>query len=308
MLNLSREGGTSMVLVIGATGLLGSEIVRRLGGAGERVRALVRATANPKRLESLRQAGAELVYGDLKDPSSLLAVVQGADAVIATASSTLSRQPGDSINSVDHDGYLHLIEAAAQAGVSRFVYTSIPPNLYACPLSEAKAQVGKKLVESGMEYTILAANFFMEVWLSPALGFDVHGRRVRICGTGENPIGFVSYKDVAEIAVRCLRHDHSRNRTLAVAGPANIAPLQVVRKFENAIRQSIDIEHIPEEALRHQWLSATDPMDKSFAALMLNCAAGCSMDMRETLALLPVSLTSIDEFVSEVSNLKELNA
>jgi uncharacterized protein YbjT (DUF2867 family) len=293
-----------MVLVVGATGLLGSEVVRRLASRGERVRALVRTTANPERLESIRQAGAELVFGDLKDPATLLAACRGADAIIATASSTLSRQPGDDISSVDRDGYLHLIDAAIHAGISRFIYISIPPEIRSSPLSEAKARVGSKLMESGMSYTILAANFFMEVWLGAALGFDVHAGRVRIYGTGENPIGFVSFKDVAEIAVRSLREERSQNCTLAVAGPANIAPIEVVRKFERAIGHPFDIDFVSEEALLHQWHNAKDPLDMSFAAIMLEYARGCPMDVRDTLAVLPISLTSIDEFVEAVSTEK----
>ena len=290
-----------MVLVVGATGLLGGEVVRRLSSRGERVRALVRATANPERLESIRRAGAELVFGDLKDPATLVAACRGADAIIATASSTLSRQTGDNISSVDRDGYLRLIDAATHAGVTRFVYTSIPPDVRASPLTEAKARVGSKLMESSMSYTILAANFFMEVWLGPALGFDVHAGRVRIYGTGEKPIGFVSFKDVAEIAVRSLREERSQNRTLAVAGPANIAPIEVVRKFERAFGYPLAIEHVPEETLLQQWHAAKDPLEKSFAAIMLECAHGCPMDVRDTLALFQIPLTSIDDFVEAAS-------
>src|SRR4051794_5084124 len=99
-----------MILVVGATGLLGGEVVRRLLATGQRVRALVRRTADAVRLEAIRQAGAEIVIGDLKDASTLLPACQGTDAIIATASSTISRQPGDRIESVDRDGYLNLIK------------------------------------------------------------------------------------------------------------------------------------------------------------------------------------------------------
>ena len=76
-----------MILVAGATGLLGAEICLRLPGRGLQVRALARPTANPARLEQLRAAGVELVWGDLKDPASLRDACRGADAVISTATS-----------------------------------------------------------------------------------------------------------------------------------------------------------------------------------------------------------------------------
>jgi uncharacterized protein YbjT (DUF2867 family) len=95
-----------MILVIGATGLLGSEVVRRLRLAGHAVRALARTTSNPSRVEALRQTGAEIIFGDLKERDSLQSAFRGIEAIIATASSTLSHQPGDSIQTVDREGYL----------------------------------------------------------------------------------------------------------------------------------------------------------------------------------------------------------
>ena len=93
-----------MILVVGATGLVGGEVCQRLIGRGEAVRALVRATSSNDKVEALKSAGAELYVGDLKDPRSIAAACRGVDGVISTASSTLNRQPGDSIESVDAAG------------------------------------------------------------------------------------------------------------------------------------------------------------------------------------------------------------
>ena len=289
-----------MVLVIGSTGILGSEVVRRLRLAGEPVRALARDTSNPERLESLRQAGAEIVFGDLKQPDTLRAACQGMDAIITTASSTLSRQPGDSIQAVDLDGYLSLVDAALAAGVSRFIYTSIPQNMHETQLTRAKGHVAGRLIASGMDYTVLTANYFMEVWLSPALGFDPANGRATIYGSGQGPIGFVSYHDVAEIAVRSLKTDACRNRTIVVAGPENLTPLEAVRIFEQASGRPFTVEHVPQETLEAKWRTAIEPMEKTFAGLMLDYASGCAMDMRETLAILPMKLTTLEEYAGAV--------
>ena len=72
-----------MILVAGATGLLGADVCVRLRGRGLGVRALARQTANPARLDQLRSAGVEIAWGDLKDPASLQDACRGADAVIA---------------------------------------------------------------------------------------------------------------------------------------------------------------------------------------------------------------------------------
>jgi uncharacterized protein YbjT (DUF2867 family) len=105
-----------MNLIVGATGLVGGEICRRLAADRKPVRALVRPTGDASRIDELRAAGAELVSGDLKEPASVQAACVGATAVLSTASSMLSRQPGDTIDGVDRLGQLQLIEAAKSAG------------------------------------------------------------------------------------------------------------------------------------------------------------------------------------------------
>src|SRR5688500_17795240 len=98
-----------MILVVGATGLLGSEVCSGLAAAGKPFRALVRPTSDKTKVAQLQNLGAEIAPGDLKDPSSLRAACKGVNAVISTASSTLSRQEGDSIQTVDLEGQLSLI-------------------------------------------------------------------------------------------------------------------------------------------------------------------------------------------------------
>jgi len=86
-----------MNLIVGATGLLGSEICRLLATEGKPVRGLVRSTSDRRKVETLQGLGAEAVLGDLKDHPSLVGACRGASAVISTVSATLSRQEGDSI-------------------------------------------------------------------------------------------------------------------------------------------------------------------------------------------------------------------
>src|SRR5688572_22733236 len=113
-----------MDLIVGATGMLGREICHLLRGRGRLVRALTRAASDAATVARLRDGGVEIVIGDLKDRPSLDAACRGADTVISTASSTLSRQDGDSIETVDRRGQLDLIDAAVAAGVRRFVLIS----------------------------------------------------------------------------------------------------------------------------------------------------------------------------------------
>ncbi|HUI57479.1 MAG TPA: SDR family oxidoreductase [Bryobacteraceae bacterium] len=295
-----------MILVAGATGLLGTEICRRLRGASHPVRALVRATAAPDKVEKLLSMGASTVLADLKDPPSLARACAGIEAVITTASSTLSRQEGDSIETVDRLGQLCLIDAAKNAAIRQFVHISIPLDLhYDCPLFRAKREVESAVEGSGMDYTVLHAGYFMEVWLSPALGFDYANGRVTLYGSGERPLSWVSYRDVAGFAVDSLTNHAAQNRRLAVAGLEMVTPREVVRVFENVSGRSFAVEKVPQEALEKQYAEAKDPMSRSFAALMLEYAHGCPMDVRETLQLMPRTLATVRDYAMAVRGSRE---
>jgi uncharacterized protein YbjT (DUF2867 family) len=288
-----------MTLVIGATGLLGMEICRKLRTGGRPLRALVRPTADAGKRAALEALGAQLVEGDLKDAASLRSACKGVRSVISTASSTLSRQPGDSIQAVDEQGQLALIDAAVDAGVEHLVFVSFRNNpRIQYPLTEAKRAVEGRLKGSGMAYTILQASYFMEVWLTPMLGFDYANGKVRIYGDGNNPISWVSYRDVARVAVAALGVPRARNRVLEVGGPQALSPREVVRIFEAAGASEIVEEHVTEPQLRAQMAEASDPLQKSFAGLMLQYAAGDAMDMTATLELFPIHLTSVRDYVT----------
>ena len=165
-----------MNLVVGATGLLGGKICRRLAAKGKPIRALVRATSDQVRVKALKDLGADLVQGDLRNRASLEAACQGVRTVISTASAVpFSYQPGENdIQTVDLDGLTNLIAAAQAADVPRFIYTSFSGQIdLDFPLRNAKGAVEQRLKDSGLIYTILRPSYFMEVWFSPVVGFDV---------------------------------------------------------------------------------------------------------------------------------------
>jgi uncharacterized protein YbjT (DUF2867 family) len=284
-----------MILVAGSTGLVGSEVCQRLRRRGERVRALVRATSSKEKVEALRSSGVELCVGDLKEPESLAAACQGVDAVISTASSTLTRQPGDSIQSVDAAGQLNLVNAAKNAGVERFLFVSFrrTPGITS-PLGDAKSQVENAITT--LNFTVVQASWFMEVWLSPALGFDYANAAARIYGAGTSPISWVSFRDVAEICALALRNPAASRKKIEFGGPEALSPLEVVACFESIGGRKFQLEHVSEAALLSQFENATDPLQKSFAALMLGCVHGDAMNMAPVIDSFGMKLTSVNDY------------
>jgi uncharacterized protein YbjT (DUF2867 family) len=268
-----------MNLIVGATGLLGSEICRRMRAEGRALRALVRDTSNPSTVAELKRLGAEVVTGDLKNPPSLSAACSGVTTVISTASSTLSRQQGDSIETVDRQGQLDLIDAAEAAGVKHFVLISFPNVEIDFPLQAAKRAVEDRLRQSRMTHTILQPTCFSEVWLSPALGFDAANARAQIYGSGQKKISWISFQDVAQFAAAAVDNPRAVNATIGLGGPDALSPLDVVRLVEQLIGKPVEVQHVPEEALRAQHGAATDSLQQSFAGLMLYYAHGDVIDM-----------------------------
>ena len=215
-----------MILVGGATGLVGGQVCARLAAGGVGVRALVRVTSSPEKVAGLRAQGVEVVEGDLRDAASLDAACAGVDAVICTVSSMpFSYEPGvNDIQTTDLDGVTNLIDAAARAGVGHFVYTSFSANLdLDFPLGRAKRAVETHLMNSGMEYTILRPSCFMEVWLSPAVGFDPGNGTVTLYGEGTKPVSYIATADVAAFAVASLTAPAARNAVLELADPRRSA-------------------------------------------------------------------------------------
>jgi len=254
-----------MNLVVGATGLVGGQICRLLVERGERVRGLVRPSSDPARVEELQALGIETVPGDLKDPASLRAACAGVSTVLSTATSTISRGDGDSIETVDRQGQLSLVDAAESAGVARFVFVSFPEMEPDSPLQRAKREVEGRLRSSAMTATILQPTYFTEIWLSPAVGFDAANAQAQIFGAGDNRLSWISLRDVARAAVEAPAED----AVIELGGPEALSQLEVVEIFEQETGRSFALQHVPAEALEAQAAGAADPLEQSFAALML---------------------------------------
>jgi NADH dehydrogenase len=224
------------------------------------------------------------------------------DAVIATASSMpFAYKPGgNDIATTDRQGMLDLVDAAKAAGVRHFIYTSISANMnLPFPTGEAKRAVEQQLLHSGMTYTILRPSFFMEVWLSPAVGFDAANGKAVIYGSGNQPISWIAAADVARFAVASLTNPAAINATLEVGGPASLSPLQVVGIYEQLTGRKFALHSVSLDELAAQQAAATDPMQQSFSALMRCYAMGDPIDMRVTLQAFPLKLTSVEEFAAK---------
>ena len=291
-----------MILVAGATGVLGSEIVRRLTARGKKVRALTRITSAPEKVERLRRFGAQIVQGDLKDPQSLFDACFGADAVISTVTTILTSQAGDSFEATDGEGNKSLIDAARKTGVSKFVFvsfdTSVTPD---CPLKRAKQAAEDHLKASGLDYTILHPTFFCESWLGPMLFADPQTAIAKVYGKGTDKFRYVTVGDVAEFAVQSLTNPSAHNAVIPVGGPESISQRDAVTVFEECFAKKFNVVEIPEATLEAQWSAAENPFDKTFAGLMLGMARGFDSATEPSFAEFPMQMTSARDFIRNLA-------
>ena len=234
-----------MILVVGATGMLGSLIVRRLLGAEKQVRILVRPGSDH---EALVEAGAQPVQGDLKEPASLEAAVRGVETVVTTANSA-QRGPPDTVEAVDLHGNRSLIDAAAAAGVGHFVFVTGAPVTSAdspIPFIAAKGASEDRLRESGMTWTILAPNPYLEIWVAMVVAAPaVSDAEVVYVGSGERRHSMVSVNDVAQFAVASVDNPAAHNRRLVIGGPAPITWRDAVATFERVLGRPLPQRGVP---------------------------------------------------------------
>jgi uncharacterized protein YbjT (DUF2867 family) len=138
-----------------------------------------------------------------------------------------------------------------------------------------------------MIFTILQPTCFMEIWLSPALGFDPARGTATVCGSGRNKVSWISYLDVARFATAVFGNPAATNAVLRLGGPNALSPVEVVSMAEQLTNKPIAIQPVPEEALQSQYDAASDSLQRSMSALMLYCARGDVIDTAQVLSAFP---------------------
>lgn len=239
------------ILLCGGTGALGGAIARRLHDREAPFRALVRPGTDPG---ALAAHASEIARGDVRDPVSLTAALEGIATVVSTVNAIgrLLRGARDiSIRDVDDRGNANLIAAAEAAEVERFVFVSMLGNhgVIHTPFTDAKLVTERRLRASRLREVIIRPDAFQEVWLGRAGGFDLAGGSVRIQGRGATRHRHVAVEDVAEAVVRLTLADDPP-RVVDLAGPEAMSANEAAEAFGRALGQPLRTSHVPRLALR----------------------------------------------------------
>ena len=261
------------VLVVGATGQVGCEVVRQLSQRGTPVRALVRVGSADQHLRDL--PGVELAFGELLRPETLEGLLDGVDAVIATANGIAPRRRRD-FGRVETVGYPALIAAAERAGVDRFVYLSTVPMGDAeahLPVSQHKRAVEDALAASTLSATVMRFGPFTDVWLAlpgssiPLAGMaptmldrpfrflrvyrSLTGRaierrgRMTVIGSPDQRLSLITVHDVAAFLVAALQHDAARDATYEIGGAEPLSWREIAALYEDLLGREVRITTLP---------------------------------------------------------------
>jgi len=257
-----------VILLVGGTGNLGSRIAGHLAAHGIAFRALVRPGTDPG---SLKRLAAEIVRGDLRDPTSLPAAVAGIETVISSAHSLDRIMAGRrdlTIRDVDLEGYRNLVDAADEADVQRFVFISFPGAILTShtPFANAKRATERRLREARMREIVIRPDAFQEQWLAPERRFDWRGGTVTIFGTGEGRAAYVAMEDVAEAVVRLALHTDPP-RLVELGGPETMSRNELVAAFEQRLGRPIRRQRLPGPVM-HALSWALRPVHPGLASVM----------------------------------------
>jgi uncharacterized protein YbjT (DUF2867 family) len=278
-----------MILVVGATGTLGGAVTRMLLAQGQPVRILARSQSN---YQPLVEAGAQVVLGDLKEPGSLEAACQGVDTVITTANSA-ARGGEDNPQTVDLEGNRHLIDEALAAGVNQFIFVSVltADANSPIPFLQAKGKTEDYLRESGLPYTIIAPNAYMEIWVAGVVGMPaMMGQPVTIVGGGRRKHSFISAGDVAAFMLAAIDNPAAINQKLLLGGPHPLSLRDAVVIYERVLGHQIPVRSV----------AAGSPVP-GFPQMVAQLLAGLDtfdspIDMTETARTFGIQLTPLEEF------------
>jgi uncharacterized protein YbjT (DUF2867 family) len=230
-----------MILVAGATGKVGREVVRQLAAAAAPVRALVR---DPVRASHIRLPGVDVAVGDLARPDTLDPALSGVDRVFVAT-------PAEP-DQVMLQG--NLVAACKRAGVERVVKVSVAGG------PDAATQIGrwhwtteKQIEASGLGFTLLRPVFFMQETLRFAPSVAATSTFSLPCGAGEVPL--IDARDVASAAVAVLTRPGHDRQIYDLTGPEALSFDAVADALGQAIGRKVDYVHVPQEYALKQMLA-----------------------------------------------------
>jgi uncharacterized protein YbjT (DUF2867 family) len=231
-----------MILVTGATGTTGSEIVKQLSALGIYVRALVR---NREKAAKLVGPNVEIVMGDLDKPETLDTALSGVERALLL--------PANTPQQVEQER--NFIEAAKRAGTRHVVKFSVfGANVSSSArIARWHGQTEKLLEESGIPFTHLRPNFFMQnlLWFAPTITAE----GVFYLPLKDAKVSLVDIRDIAAVAVKTLTEEGHEGKTYTITGPEALTFEEVAEKLAAATGKKVTYTNVSPQDFKQSLLT-----------------------------------------------------
>lgn len=232
-----------MILVTGATGTVGTEVVEQLAAGGHRVRALVR---NPAKTDKIRGSNVEVVLGDMSQTDTLRAPLEGVDRVFL-----LTGGPGADLLELEGN----VLEQAQEAGVNHIVKMSgNGVDFDDFPYGQRHRESEKKIEGSGIAWTHLRPCPFMTNTLFLADSIKSAGAIYLPAGDGKVPV--IDPRDIAAVAVKVLTEKGHEGNAYELTGSEPLSYAEMAEQLSTALGRQVGFVDVPEPAAREGMLGA----------------------------------------------------
>jgi uncharacterized protein YbjT (DUF2867 family) len=221
-----------MILITGATGKSGSATASTLNDLGQNYRALIR---NPEKQEELKALGAEIVIGSIEDNQSLVKAMSGVEKVLILLPNSENQLALET----------QIVDVAVQNGVKHIVKVSsieATPDATS-PIPKLHLEVENYIKASGLEWTMVKPNFYMQNLLASATTIKEQDKIFLPMGEGKT--GMIDTRDVGKVIAKVLSEEGHSSMNYEITGPEILSFHDVAEKFSNVLGRKIDYVDMP---------------------------------------------------------------
>ncbi len=238
---------TNRILITGATGNIGGELVKQLSAKNIAFKAMVRAKDKATDLSSNPEV--EIIEGDFNDSSSIKKALEGIDTAFLLTNSTEQAE----------EQQTSFVEAAKKAGVKHIVKQSQWAADEHSPVRFLRyhAIVERKIQDAGIAYTFLRPNLFMQGLLSFKQTIKEQGKF--FAAIGDAKVSIVDVRDIAAVAAEALTSEGHQNKIYNLTGPEALTHQQMATLLSQALGKPVAFTDVPPDAMLQGLLSAHLP-------------------------------------------------
>ena len=284
-----------MILITGASGNVGKEVLLQIVQTGARVRAAFQSASKAVGVPS----DAEIVTVDFNRPETLQSALKGVDRVFLVGPPTaqlpeLERKATDVIQ---RSNVRQLVKLSAMGGRQAIF-----------PRQHAESE--DYIQSSGVPYTFLRPNGFMQNMVTYH-AMPINAQNAFYGSEGEGRVSHIDIRDVAAVAVKTLTEDGHLGKAYSLTGPEALTNAEIAQILSQALGREIRFINLPPEQLRPALLGAGMPEWSADAVLDLQRlyregkAATVTTDVERILGRKPISFTRFAQDYKQAFAVKE---